>query len=86
MSSDECTIDYWSGRVAFYNQKDDLLQIVDVEDVLLGKVHEQCYQYNSRIEALSFYLEDNLIIGSKDQTVKVLKIKDLGKWKSEVKK
>ena len=49
LSADECVVDYWSERVAFYNQKDDLLQIVEVEEALWGKVSNNCFEYSSRI-------------------------------------
>ena len=59
---------------AMYNQRDNVLQMLKVDDEHPKPV---IFSYPTKIECLSFYYEDYLIVGSKDQAIKVLKYTDL---------
>jgi hypothetical protein len=71
-------------RVAIYSQREDVLAILHMqlfleERYVLGKQTPgaDLYQLNSKLETLAFYLEHHLLLGTKDQTIKVVDLREL---------
>lgn len=71
-------------RIAVYSQRDDAIIILHM-DLLLGPKYEiskstpeaQFYSFKYKIDTLCFYLEDYLIVGTKDQSIMVVPYKEL---------
>ena len=83
IAAEQLILDYNSKKAAFYNQKDDIVGLIDFENE--ENVQIIFYELNSKIESLSFYCVDYLAFGFKDQSVKVLRICDMGKIQTKKK-
>jgi hypothetical protein len=76
-------INYADSRVAAYSQKDDTVQVIPTDGFRhekheIGKQQEGVLRYeaNMKVDTLCFYLEDHLVLGTKDQSIKVVSLKE----------
>jgi len=65
--------------VAIYSQRDDALIVLSLDkftdaryEINKQSVWVKVYEMSSKIDALCFYLEEFLVVGTKDQSIKVI--------------
>lgn len=68
--SEKVVLDYHSSQAIFYNGKDDLLAYIDFGS---NPPKVLCLQAGNKVESLSFYFSQHIVVGFKDQSIKVLK-------------
>jgi hypothetical protein len=71
-------------RAAVYCQRDDALIILYLNKLIDEKIDiskngedAQLYSINTKIDTLCFYLDEHIVLATKDQAIKVLPIKEL---------
>lgn len=65
--------------MAVYSQRDDALIVLSLDkftdaryEINKQSVWVKVYEMSSKIDALCFYLEEFLVVGTKDQSIKVI--------------
>lgn len=72
-------INYADWRVAVYSQRDDAIIVLSLDRFNEAKyeINKQSgsariYEISTKIDTLCFYLEEFLVVGTKDQSIKVI--------------
>ncbi len=70
--------------MAVYSQRDDALIVLSLDkftdaryEINKQSVWVKVYEMSSKIDALCFYLEEFLVVGTKDQSIKVIEYGEL---------
>ena len=76
----QVVLDYFSNQAIFYNGKEDQLAYLEYAtdnngDKKQNKVN--LVELGNKIQSLAFYFSDYVVIGFKDQSIKVLKLRDI---------
>lgn len=67
-------LDYHSNQAIFYNGKDDLLAYIDFTT---NEPKVLCLETGNKVESLAFYFSQHIVVGFKDQSIKVLRLTDM---------
>ena len=77
-------ISHLDWRAIAYCQKEDALILIHLDQldqdqitIVKSTAYAEMYRFTNKIETLCFYLEDNLIVATKDQSIKVVMYKEL---------
>lgn len=86
-------LNYHDWRAAIYGQRDDAIVVMELDKLVEEKyeVSKSCqwaqiYYINTKIDSLIFYLQDYLVVATKDQTIKLIPYAQLSELKAPHKK
>ena len=84
---DYLTVNFEDDRVAVYSQREDLITILHM-DQLQGEKYlvtkdtknVEIYRVNAKLDNISFYLKEYLVVATKDQSIKVVAYGELERY------
>ena len=76
---DYLNLNYEDWRIGVYSQKDDTIFVIDAQqlkgdkyEIGKGSGEARRYKLNMKVESMYFYFDSYLVLGTKDQSIKMM--------------